>query len=111
MLSSACQFFFGRPLLGRQSSRPRSLPGEGDHDVPEIAEPGQLPFSVGAPLSSSLPACCTPALVAGVSPLSVVAPGPDVDAFMGGVVLGLTAAFLVLVALGGLAIVRRILGS
>jgi hypothetical protein len=40
-----------------------------------------------------------------------VAPGPDVDAFTGGVVLALSVGFIVLVALGGLAIVRRILGS
>jgi hypothetical protein len=46
-----------------------------------------------------------------MSALALVAPGPDVDAFMGGVVLGISAAFVVLTALGGLAIVRRILGS
>lgn len=46
-----------------------------------------------------------------VALLAVVTPGPDVDAFTGGVVLGISAAFLVVVALGGLSIVRRILGS
>jgi hypothetical protein len=48
---------------------------------------------------------------AGVLALATVAPGPNVDAFTGGIVLGISAAFVVLAALGGLAIVRRILGS
>ena len=43
--------------------------------------------------------------------VALVAPGPDVDAFTGGVVLGISAAFVVLALLGGLSIVRRILGS
>jgi hypothetical protein len=49
-----------------------------------------------------------------ISPLfldALVAPGPDVDAFMGGVVLGISAALVILAGLGGLSIVRRILGS
>lgn len=37
--------------------------------------------------------------------------GPDVDAFMGGVILGLGAFFVVMSALGGLALFRKILGS
>jgi hypothetical protein len=49
--------------------------------------------------------------VSALAPLGLVAPGPDVDAFTGGVVTALSAGFIVLVALGGLAIVRRILGS
>ncbi|HWM64796.1 MAG TPA: hypothetical protein VNP96_12510 [Solirubrobacterales bacterium] len=49
--------------------------------------------------------------VRALAPPALVAPGPDVDAFTGGVVLAISAGFIILVALGGLAIVRRILGS
>lgn len=43
--------------------------------------------------------------------LAAVNTAPDVDAFTGGVVVALSAAFIILTALGGLAIVRRILGA
>lgn len=49
--------------------------------------------------------------VPGPAHLALVAPGPDVDAFTGGVVLAVSAGFIILVAFGALAIVRRILGS
>lgn len=93
--------FFHRPLLGRWSSsavkRLRALAHHGPDAV--------LPRSAAALSRPYLPAVPAPAL------LALVAPGPDVDAFTGGVVLALSVGFIILVALGGLAIVRRILGS
>lgn len=71
-------------------------PWSGSSDLPQ---PGRLSHHPSLPLFS------------GFAPLALVAPGPDVDAFTGGVVLAISAGFIVLVALGGLAIVRRILGS
>ncbi len=37
--------------------------------------------------------------------------GPNSDAFLGGVGIGLGVAFIVMAALGGLAIFRRIVGA
>jgi hypothetical protein len=93
--------FLHRPLLGRWSSssvkRLRALAVHGpDALLPRTADSLSRPYVLA---------------VSGFAPLSLVAPGPDVDAFTGGVVTALSAGFIVLVALGGLAIVRRILGS
>jgi hypothetical protein len=43
--------------------------------------------------------------------LGLVSTGPDVDAFIGGVQLGVGVAFIVVTGLVGLSIVRRIMGS
>lgn len=43
--------------------------------------------------------------------IAVVETAVDADAFIGGLQLGLGAAFLLLVALGGVAIVRRVTGA
>ena len=43
--------------------------------------------------------------------IGAISSAPDVDAFIGGVGLGLGALLLVLALWGGLAIVRRILGA
>jgi hypothetical protein len=43
--------------------------------------------------------------------LAVIDAAPDVSAFIGGVEVGLSVAFIVLVGLGGLSIVRRIMGA
>lgn len=42
--------------------------------------------------------------------VALLSVAPDVDAFTGGVVVGLSVIFLALVAFGGVAVVRRILG-
>ena len=97
----SAQSFSHRPLLGRWSplsvKRLRALADHGpDAVLPRAADLLSRPYMLA---------------VSGLAPLSLVAPGPDVDAFTGGVVTALSAGFIVLVALGGLAIVRRILGS
>lgn len=101
------RWFFQRPLLGRwSSSAVRRLRGLAQHGPDSV-----LPLSRRLH-SSRPPRQQYPALGAGGAPLfSLVTVGPDVDAFTGGVVTGLSAAFVVLTLLGGLAIVRRILGS
>jgi hypothetical protein len=43
--------------------------------------------------------------------LALVSAEPNGDAFVGGLQLGLSAAFIVIAALVGLSIVRRMLGS
>jgi hypothetical protein len=43
--------------------------------------------------------------------VAVISAAPDVDAFIGGVGLGLGALLLVLATWGGLQIVRKILGA
>lgn len=92
------RWFLQRPLLGRWSflgvKRLRALAIHGpDAILPRTATPLSRPHLLA------------------VFPLAAVSSGPNVDAFTGGVVLGVSAAFLILTALGGLAIVRRILGS
>jgi hypothetical protein len=42
---------------------------------------------------------------------AAVSAAPDVDAFIGGAELGLSVAFIVVALLGGVSIVRRILGA
>lgn len=73
----------------------------------------RLPWSASPDLSQSERSSHHPLLLAvsSVAPLADVALGPDVDAFTGGVVTALSAGFIILALLGGLAIVRRILGS
>jgi hypothetical protein len=50
-------------------------------------------------------------LVVAPLPFAAINAGPDVDAFIGGVSLGLAAVLLVLALWGGLLVVRRILGA
>jgi hypothetical protein len=42
---------------------------------------------------------------------ATISAAPDVDAFTGGVVLGLSIAFIVVTLLVGVSIVRRVMGS
>lgn len=95
--------FLARPFLGRAStwlSRLRAL-----------AEHGPDSLLPRTPASTQLPTCSLYAALDAAVVLAVIETGPDVDAFTSGVALALSAGFLILVALGGLAIVRRILGS
>lgn len=99
--------FSQRPLVGRWSSSAlKGLRALADHGPDSVLPPHRRLHS------SPPPSQQYPALGAGGIPLlGLVSVGPDVDAFTGGVVTGLSAAFVVLALLGGLSIVRRILGS
>jgi hypothetical protein len=46
-----------------------------------------------------------------LSVVAAISASPDVDAFMGGVKLGLAVFCFILVGLGGLALARRIFGA
>jgi hypothetical protein len=96
-LGRSARWFFSRSLLERES-----VPAVKRHRVGTIDRPHRRP-------SSSPPSTHHPHLLA--FPFLLVAPGPDVDAFTGGVVLGVSVAFIVIAGLGGVAIVRRVLGS
>lgn len=69
------------------------------------SSPGHRPLI--APTCSLYPALDA----GGILSIALVAIGPDVDAFTGGLVLGISAAFVFLAIFGGLSVVRRILGS
>ena len=97
----SARWSFQCPLLGHWSaSSVKRLRALADHG-PDAVLP-RTAFSLSRPH--------VPAFF-GLVPLALVSSGPDVDAFTGGVVLAISAGFIVLVALGGLSIVRRILGS
>ena len=109
LIVSACQWFLkGSALADPDSSRPRSLPGEGGHDLPARHGPHHRPSSVGALLSSPPPARSQADLESAarrldrlplVSPalaLAAIDPSPNLPAFRAGVELGVfTALFTI----------------
>jgi hypothetical protein len=106
----SARFFFPRPLLGRGSPSQSAMKGR-----PAMSRDGE-PSSDSDLLSSHLPARLyrsqrPPRGAVVVSPLflALVSAEPDGDAFIGGVEVVLSVAFIVIAALIGLSIVRRMM--